>query len=565
MLAKYEGLALQNSTIVVGLHGAQIEWASMMNKHYPNDEFDLQLGVMERRSAEMADVVVSPSEYMLEYVRKRGWHLPQHSLVIPNIVSAAPAPSSSDQPSSLAPPPITELVFFGRLEERKGTRLFVEALELLLVANSTFGNQSIDTISFVGKDSFDTGANIDSSSLISEALSYLQTVSAHSFRFQFLHDYERNEAIDYLRNQSRLIVLPALADNSPSTVLECISNAVRFIASTSGGIAELVHQGDHELVLFEPRASTFAAKLSSVLKSNQILSPRPAVATSTAPLDWIRLHEWIFSLPASSPPPSTLPTPLVSICISHYERPDVLLQLLHSLRLQSYTHFEVIIVDDGSSSPAAIAFLAELESTLEEHWQILRIPNSYLGEARNRAAALAKGEYLLFLDDDDVLKSHALTTLVNVATKTGAHVLSSFLDEFASDLDPLSETTTPLPNRRSFWFSGQSIALGVLTNCFGSGNIFVQRSVFTEMGGFSTFREVGAEDWEFYMRVATHGHSQLVVPEELIYVRSSSSRLSMVSASCIRVFSKRVLTSFERNRNLRWTNGIHLIVLSYLF
>jgi hypothetical protein len=73
------------------------------------------------------------------------------------------------------------------------------------------------------------------------------------------------------------------------------------------------------------------------------------------------------------------------------------------------------------------------------------------------------------------------------------------------------------------------VAAGAFYNCFGSGNIFVKRTAFDAIGGFSTYRDLGGEDWEFWMRLALGGHTQLVVPEELIFARSDMSRWSMVS------------------------------------
>lgn len=532
ILAKHEGIALQNSTIVVGLHGAQIEWSALMNKKYPQDEFDLQLGVMEKRSAELADVVVSPSEYMLEYVGRRGWKLPRHSLVIPNIVQPA-APSINTFRLADKVAPVSELVFFGRLEERKGTRLFIEALELLLAANSTLtANVSrIDTITFLGKDTTDSATGVETSSLIANALMHLQAQSPHPFKYQFLPGYGREDAIAYLQNDKRLTVIPALADNSPSTILECISHSIRFVASNAGGIAELVAPQDQARVLFEPRATVFAAKIAQVVLEVSGPLVRASEHVLEAKTDWLKLHDWINALPAPAPPTPVAAEemPVVSICITHYERPQFLDHLLKSIAQQTYTKFQVILIDDGSTSAAAITYLDQLEVTHAHtsDWTLIRSSNTYLGEARNKAAAAATGEYLLFLDDDDVLKPHALETMVQVVQHTKVVALSSWLDEFASDEDPLVTTTLPL--RRSFWFTGQSLPLGTVQNCFGSGNIFIERGVFSLIGGFSTFREVGAEDWELYMRLATNGYSQLVIPEELIYVRSASSRLSMVS------------------------------------
>jgi len=539
-LARHEGIALQQTRFVVGLHGADVEWAAMLNKRYPQDRYAVELGVFEQKTAEYADAVVAPSDYMLEYVRSRGWQLPTAAFVLPNIVKLT---SNSSSPSPTTSIPIDELVFFGRLEERKGTRLLINTLEQLYSDPDT-APPSLKMITFLGRDQPDVKTRMEASALLGEALLSIKEHSNATFDYQFLTTYDRDDALAYLQGPGRLAVLPSLADNSPSTVLECIAYGIRFIASDVGGVPELVHPEDHNRVLFKPLVSSFVDKLrESFLAKIDSTTPliRPSPATQTASQDWISLHHHLVSLPF--PPDSALsrPSPLISICITHYERPHLISQLLDSLLLQSYTNFEVVLVDDGSKSPASLSRLEELDSiyfansTLLANrppWTSFRIKNSYLGEARNEAAKVANGEWLLFLDDDDVLKPHALRTLVDVAFRTKASALSTWLDEFATDVNPLSprKANEELPHRRTYWFLGQELGAGLLLNCYGSGNIFVTRSAFDAIGGFSTYREVGAEDWEFYTRLALAGEKQLVVPEELIYVRSDPSRYSMVSA-----------------------------------
>ncbi|GAA6060044.1 hypothetical protein JCM10212_001041 [Sporobolomyces blumeae] len=539
-LAKHEGLALQQTRLVVGLHGADVEWAAMLNKRYPQDRYAVELGVFERRTAEFADAVVAPSEYMLEYVRSRGWELPSQAYVIPNIVKLD---LESSVTSRSTPEPIDEIVFFGRLEERKGTRLLVSALESLYSSTDdpSSAPPALKMVTFLGRDQPEVKTRMDASALLGEALASIKGYTNATFEYQFLKTYDRDEALAYLQDPRRLAVLPSLADNSPSTVLECIAHGIRFIASDVGGLPELVHPEDHARVLFKPLVSTLIDRLRAVLSestSTRLPPVRASPETQSAAQDWVDFHRHLASLPFSPESALASPSPLVSICITHYERPQLISQLLDSLLRQSYTNFEVVLVDDGSKSPAALARLEELDtmyfsnSTLlagRPPWTSFRISNSYLGEARNRAAAAARGEWLLFLDDDDVLKPHALKTLVDVARRTNVSALSTWLDEFATDVDPLAPRpdNEELPHRRTYWFLGQELGAGLLLNCFGSGNIFVTRSAFDSIGGFSTYREVGAEDWEFYTRLALAGQKQLVVPEELIFVRSDPSRYSM--------------------------------------
>lgn len=530
LLARHTGIAFQNLKIIVGLHGANVEWSSLLNKKYPTDAYGIQLGYFERRSVELADLVVSPSEYMVDYVRNRGWKIPALSFVIPNIVSGTGLNSTTTKEIE----PLNELVFFGRLEERKGIRLFVEAVELLLMADSPHPNLSINKITFLGKDHTDAKTNLQASSLITQALRKLQLESRHPFTFSFLHSYGRAEALNYLKGGGRLTIISPLADNSPSTVLECIEGGIRFVASEVGGIPELIREDDWTKVLFPPTADALVRRIIDTFSSSIPSLPiRPSTSTITAAADWIQLHKWIHnSFPCSPTPVRPSTDPLVTICITHHDRPLLVKQLINSIRRQTYSNYEVILVDDGSESVEAKKYLDQLErESMEERkgWTVRRIANSYLGEARNLGVIDAKGDYLLFLDDDDVLKPHALRTLISVAQKTNASALSTWLDEFTTHIDPL--TNSNLPHRRSYWFAGQSLSLGLLTNCFGSGNIFVRRDVFEKVGGFSTLRDVGGEDWEFYMRLAVRGYEQLVVPEELIYVRSDPAGSSMVRSS----------------------------------
>ncbi len=89
--------------------------------------------------------------------------------------------------------------------------------------------------------------------------------------------------------------------------------------------------------------------------------------------------------------------PLISIIIPTHNRWPTLQQAIASVQSQTYPHWELIIVDDGSTddTPCRLAALAEPRL----RW--LRQPNQGRSQARNRGLALAQGEMVAFLDDDD--------------------------------------------------------------------------------------------------------------------------------------------------------------------
>src|SRR5436190_4849244 len=124
LLAKHQGLAFENTRMCVHTHGPTL-WSRLSNSEYVTQVEDLELDDMERFSVRMADVTVSPSQYLFGWMQKQGWELPANSFVQQYI-----------QPASARPPEkaagrtqVKELVFFGRLEVRKGLVLFCDALD----------------------------------------------------------------------------------------------------------------------------------------------------------------------------------------------------------------------------------------------------------------------------------------------------------------------------------------------------------------------------------------------------------------------------------------------------
>lgn len=208
--------------------------------------------------------------------------------------------------------------------------------------------------------------------------------------------------------------------------------------------------------------------------------------------------------------------PLVTVGLVTFNRPSLLRQAVDSLLRQDYPHLEVILVDDGSSDPQALALLDELSPTFASRgWHIIRQQNRYLGAARNAAAHMAQGKFLLFMDDDNVAKPHEVRTLVAVAELTQVDILTCHLERFSSTESPLlrqvpTEEWGPL---------GAALAAGLVENVFGDAGALILRRTFLALGGFTEVYGVGHEDWELFAKACLQGYRLEVVPEPLFYYR----------------------------------------------
>jgi CDP-glycerol glycerophosphotransferase len=101
---------------------------------------------------------------------------------------------------------------------------------------------------------------------------------------------------------------------------------------------------------------------------------------------------------------------LVSVIVPMYNVEPFLRDCLDSLRAQTYRDLEVILVDDGSTDDCAV--IAEEFVRTDPRFRLIRQENAGLSMARNNGLEHATGEFVAFVDSDDVLAAHAYELLV---------------------------------------------------------------------------------------------------------------------------------------------------------
>lgn len=250
--AKRQGLAFAETTLVVGLHGPT-RWVRSVTGGGLEGPSELAVDFLERRSVEQADVVVSPSLHLLDWVRASGWTLPPRAEVRQNILPTPPHSPST----AAARRPVWELVFFGRLETRKGVSLFCDALDRL--AHDTPARDTMLQITFLGSSAPVEGE---------DGAAYVRRRATDwPWSTTFRYGLTSTEALGYLAGDGRLAVMPSLIENSPCVVVECALRGLPFLASRVGGTAELLAEDDAAMVLFSPDADALANRLAQTLQS----------------------------------------------------------------------------------------------------------------------------------------------------------------------------------------------------------------------------------------------------------------------------------------------------------
>jgi CDP-glycerol glycerophosphotransferase len=122
--------------------------------------------------------------------------------------------------------------------------------------------------------------------------------------------------------------------------------------------------------------------------------------------------------------------PRVSVVVPIYNVEAYLEECLDSLRVQGVDDLEAILIDDGSTD--ASGTIAERYAAGDARFRLVRQENSGLGNARNTGIALARGEFLAFLDSDDKLPPRAYARLLAALDRTGSDLATGNVHRFDS-------------------------------------------------------------------------------------------------------------------------------------
>jgi len=187
--------------------------------------------------------------------------------------------------------------------------------------------------------------------------------------------------------------------------------------------------------------------------------------------------------------------PFISICIPSYNREKFISDAVNSALNNSYDNYEVLVCDDGSTDNS----VSILKKFSDIKLKVIRKPHTNAPDTRNTLIENAKGDYILWLDSDDILEKDALNEYVKFVNLF-PHVDIFYCNQLVIDCN----TKTELQNQPSEWYRKNNLLLHSLVfySPIPNPGVLIKKSLYKEVGGYNVeFHR--AHDYEFFVRAAS--------------------------------------------------------------
>lgn len=247
----------------------------------PIDSFKI---FTEKKSIEYSDLTIGGSAYLLNWMEEHGYYINKNkTIVLQNVVLED---KKIVKKNFIENKKAIELVFFGRLEFRKGIHLFCEAIEQI------DDLADVTKITFLGK----LGGELPINFKIRNILNYIKEFNNkinikfnHRVKVEIIKDYQKIEAINYLLKPGILAIMPSIAENSSLTLYECLIYGIPFIATDVGGNTELIKTHDIKSVICQPNSKSLNKLLIKKI-STELTLASPSKDNSKILSDWELFH-----------------------------------------------------------------------------------------------------------------------------------------------------------------------------------------------------------------------------------------------------------------------------------
>lgn len=204
--------------------------------------------------------------------------------------------------------------------------------------------------------------------------------------------------------------------------------------------------------------------------------------------------------------------PRVSVLVPCFNLGRYLPETMDSVSRQTFTDYEILLVDDGSDDPETVELLA---TASWPNTTVFRTPNRGLARARNFMLERSRGEYVCALDADDLLDPRYLERTVAVLdSRPDLSFVSTHLRMFGTE-----DRVWPGTDRCDLE--------ALLCDDTVTTAALARRSAMVDVGGYDEeMPEQGDEDWDLWIRLVKAGHRGVILPDVLFRYRRRPGSMS---------------------------------------
>ncbi|RYY62885.1 MAG: glycosyltransferase [Chitinophagaceae bacterium] len=465
------------------------------------------VGEMEKACMHAADMLISPSAYLVPEINSRLNRKLKDVHVLVN-------PYDVNEAFRLKPSRAGKIVFFGKLTPQKGIlevlryfeKLWSEGFKQEFVVigggNHLYHPEGIDMIDFLRRK-------------------YSEQIKIGRLRFT---GPISPQEIEREIGDAAVVVIPSIIDNLPYTVLEVMALGRLVLVSKQGGQSEVVTDGVDGFVFDHDDPASFGVKLAKLLSLDQDSSTQ-VMSAARERIKAGYSHESVYTRKnilldqlVASPAPSLFPfieppaknshlgsntynDPLLTVVIPFFNMGAFLEEAVQSVIRSSYQQLEIVIVNDGSTEKESMEVLDKM--ALHKQVRIIHQENQGLPAARNCGALAAAGQWLAFLDPDDSVEPSYYTKAIRVL-ESRANV--TFVGCWARYFGANSACWPAFNPEPPFL---------LVHNMINSSALVYRKSAFLESGMNDSRMVFGMEDYESVISMVENGRQGVVLPELL--------------------------------------------------
>ena len=214
--------------------------------------------------------------------------------------------------------------------------------------------------------------------------------------------------------------------------------------------------------------------------------------------------------------------PMVSIIVPCYNQAQFLAETLDSVLAQTHENWECIIVNDGSTDNTE--FVAKEYCDRDQRFVYLKKENGGLSSARNAGLDVAKGEYVQFLDSDDILLPHKFEYQIRMMETNMSDVCVCHHSIFTTNINEtwenkFSQSVYDLTYQGFLYNWGESFVIAIHSGLFRKSFLDKYKLRFDE-------NVRALEDWLFWISIVRNGGTFVEVQDKLSLYRVHTSSMT---------------------------------------